>query len=231
VAVLVGLEENMVVLWRVFSNVVKHEKSIQLDGVRSDMKALYNFHEAVVDALRPVLREGVRSVVLVSPARSSYAKDFIGHVQAHHAWLVQGPSKAAFSGIAGSADSLPKVAALAKNAVFHQAISETTSAEAEVLIGLLEKRLSASGQGAFVFYSLAEIENLIFSQWLPNKPKPEFMLLTDSYLAGCREKGRLQRLMQIAANKGVKTRIVDAESQAGKRVAQFGGLVLLATVG
>jgi stalled ribosome rescue protein Dom34 len=178
-----------------------------------------------------VLREGVRSVVLVSPARSSYAKDFISHVQAHHAWLVQGQSKAAFSEVTGSADTLPKVAALTKNAAFRQVVSETASTEAEVLVELLEKRLSASGRDAFVFYSLVEIESLIFSQWLPGKPKPEFLLLTDSYLAGCRVKGRLQRLMQVAANRGVKTRIVDSESPAGKRVAQLGGMVLLLSVG
>ena len=77
VAVLVGLEADVAVLWRVFSNVVKFGVSVRLGGARSDVKALYNFHEAVVNALRPVLREGVRSVVLVSPARSSYAKDFL----------------------------------------------------------------------------------------------------------------------------------------------------------
>jgi stalled ribosome rescue protein Dom34 len=185
----------------------------------------------VVNALRPVLREGVRSVVLVSPARSSYAKDFIGHVRAHHAWLAQGSGKVAFSEVAGSADSLSKVAVLVKSAVFRQVVSETASSEAEVLVELLEKRLSAVGRDAFVFYSLVEIEGLVFGEWVAGKPKPEFLLLTDSYLAGCRVKGRLQRLMQVAANRGVKTRIVDGDSVAGKRVAQLGGMVLLAAVG
>lgn len=230
-AVLVGLEESGAVLWRVFSNVVKHERSIRLGDARSDAKAVYNFHEAVVNALRPVLREGVRSVVLVSPARSSYAKDFMSHVQAHHAWLVQGSNKAAFSEIVGSADTLANVAVLVKSAVFRQVVSETASAEAEVLVDLLEKRLSASGRDAFVLYSLVEIEGLVFGEWLAGKPRPEFLLLTDKYLAGCRAKGRLQRLMQVAANRGVKTRIVAGDSVAGKRVGQLGGLVLLLCVG
>ena len=231
VAVLVGLETDVAVLWRVFSNVVKFGVSVRLGGARSDGKALYSFHEAVVNALRPVLREGVLSVVLVSPARSSYAKEFLSHVRAHHAWLAQGSSKAVFSEIVGSADSLSKVAALTKNAAFHQVVSETAASEGEGLVELLEKRLSASGRDALVSYSLTEIEALIFGEWLAGKPKPELLLLTDGYLAGCRARGRLQRLMQIAANRGVKTRIVDAESQAGKRVAQLGGMVLLAAVG
>jgi hypothetical protein len=34
--------------------------------------------------------------------------------------------------------------------------------------------------------------------------------------------------MQIAQNRNVKTRIVNAESPAGKRLAQLGGMILLA---
>ena len=226
-AVLVGLEADVAVLWRVFSNVVKFGVSVRLGGARGDAKAVYGFHEAAVNALRPVLREGVRSVVLVSPARSSYAKDFLSHVRAHHAWLVQGASRAVFSEIAGSADSLAKVAALVKSAEFRRAVSDAVSAEGEGLVELLEKRLNAVGRDALVSYSLVEIEALIFGDWAAGKPRPEFLLVTDKYLAGCRAKSRLQRLMQVAANRGVKTRIVDADSVAGKRVAQLGGLVLL----
>jgi stalled ribosome rescue protein Dom34 len=126
---------------------------------------------------------------------------------------------------------LSKVAVLVKSAVFRQVVSETAASEGEGLVELLEKRLSAVGRDAFVVYSLVEIEDLVFGEWLAGKPKPELLLLTDKYLAGCRARGRLQRLMQVAANRGVKTKIVDAESSAGKRVAQLGGLVLLLSVG
>jgi stalled ribosome rescue protein Dom34 len=34
--------------------------------------------------------------------------------------------------------------------------------------------------------------------------------------------------MQIAQNKKVKTRVIDAESNAGKRLTQLGGIVCLA---
>jgi stalled ribosome rescue protein Dom34 len=228
IAILIGLEENLAALWKVFSNAVKHEKSIQLDGTRNDLKALYNFHESIINALRPTLKEGLRSVILASPAKNNYAENFIGHVQSHHAWLTQGPNKATFSQITGSADTLPKVTALTRNPAFHQIISVTTSEETETLIDLLEKRLNAPNQGALVLYSLKEIEDLIFGPWKPSKPKPEHLMLTDKYLSGSREKNRLYRLMQIAQNRNVKTRIVNAESPAGKRLAQLGGMILLA---
>jgi stalled ribosome rescue protein Dom34 len=172
----------------------------------------------------------VKSVILASPAKSNYAKNFINHVQSHHAWLTQGSNKAAFKEITGSADTLPKVTALTKNPTFHQIISETTLEETETLIDLLEKRLNAPNQDTLVLYSLKEIEDLIFSPWKPSKPKPEHLILTDTYLANTRQKNRLHRLIQIAANKSVKTRIVNAESPAGKRLAQLGGIILLTTL-
>jgi hypothetical protein len=45
VAILAGLEETHAVLWKVFSKVVKPEKTLDIDGTRSNPKALYNFHE------------------------------------------------------------------------------------------------------------------------------------------------------------------------------------------
>jgi stalled ribosome rescue protein Dom34 len=228
VAILLGLEEKQADLWRVFSNVAKHEKTLQLDGGRNEPKALYNFHEAIVNALRPTLKEGVRSIVIASPAKSNYAKGFINHVQSHHAWLTQGFNKVAFSELTGSADTMPNVTVLTRNHMFHQIISETTSEETETLVDLLEKRLNAPNQDALVLYSLKEIGDLIFSPWKPSKPKPEHLMLTDKYLSNSRQKNRLHRLMQIAQNRNVKTRIVNAESPAGIRLAQLGGIILLA---
>jgi stalled ribosome rescue protein Dom34 len=51
------------------------------------------------------------------------------------------------------------------------------------------------------------------------------LVLTDSYLAESNCKNRIQRLLQIAANREVKTKIVNAETSAGKRITQLGGLV------
>jgi len=228
VAILAGLEDDRAVLWKVFSNVVKPEKTIWLDGTRNDQKAVYNFHEAIVNALRPTLKEGVRSIILASPARTNHAQRFIDHIRGHHAWLVQGPNKAIFSEATGPAGTLSEVAALTKAPVFRQLISETTSEEAESLVDMLEKYLNASNQNKVVLYSLEETEDLILGQPKTARPKPEYLMLTDKYLSGSRQKNRIHRLMQIATNRNVKTRIVDAESPAGLRLAQLGGVVCFA---
>jgi len=228
VAILGGLEDDRAVLWRVFSNVVKPEKTVWLDGTKNDPKALYNFHESIVNALRPTLKEGVRSIILASPARSDFARSFMDHIHRHHLWLVQGQNKATFSEITGFAGTLAEVAALTRTPTFRRLISETTAEETEDLVDMLEKRLNSSNQDKVALYSLIEIEDLILWPQKPKRLAAEYLMLTDLYLSNSHEKKRIHRLMQIAINRNVKTRIVDAGSTAGLRLNQLGGIVCLA---
>ena len=226
VAVLAGIEQNHAALWQVFSQVAKHQQTIPLTGDRKDPKALYNFHESIVNALRPTLKEGVRSIIIAAPAKTNYAQEFLNHIKAHHTWLLQGSNKATFSPITGSASTPPQVAALTKTPLFKQLIQETAAEETENLLEILEKRLNTADN--LVLFSLEEAENLILGKQAAGKPLPEYLLLTDNYLSSSRQKNRLHRLIQIATNKTVKTRIINAESNAGKRLTQLGGLVCLA---
>jgi stalled ribosome rescue protein Dom34 len=226
VAVLVGIEQDHAALWHIFSQVAKQQQTIPLDGERKDQKALYSFHETIINALRPVLKEGVRSILVASAPRTTYAQDFLSHVKSHHAWLLQGTNKASISHITGSASSPPQVAALTKTSAFKQLIQENAAEETENLLEVLEKRLSKTDN--LVLFSLQEAEKLILNPQAPGKPQPEYLMLTNDYLADSRQKNRVNRLMQIAARNGVKTRVIDAESNAGKRVTQLGGIVCLA---
>jgi stalled ribosome rescue protein Dom34 len=233
VAVLIGFEENRVVLWRVFSNVVKPDVVVNLAGKRKDELALYNFHESIVNALRLVLKEGVRSIVVVAPSKTNYAGDFFNHVRRHHAWLVQsrGPNTAVFGEIIGSAGQLHEVAELVKTKGFRKLIGETTSEEADRIVDALEKRLNDVEGGAVVLYSLEEVENLICSDWKSGSLKPEYLMLTDKYLAESRQKNRVHRLLQISKNKNVKTITINSETSAGRRLSQLGGLVCFTKLG
>jgi stalled ribosome rescue protein Dom34 len=226
VAILIGLEENTATLWKIFSNVAKQEKTLHIN--KTSPKALYNFHETIVNAIRPTLKEGVRSIIVASPPRTNHNQEFITHVYQHHRWLTQGANKAAFSKMAGSAITAPQVAELTRSPAFRQIIGETTVEETENLIEILEKRLNNPDSSNLVLFSLEEAEKLILKRHKPGNPKPEYLLLTDKYLADNREKSRLHRLMQIANNKHVKTRIINAESPAGARLTQLGGLICLA---
>jgi stalled ribosome rescue protein Dom34 len=228
VAMLIGIEVDHTALWQIFSQVAKPQQTITLNGERKDQKTLYTFHETIINALRPVLKEGVRSMIVASPSRTNYAQDFLCHVKSHHAWLIQGTNKATFSQITGSASSPPQVATLTKTSSFKQLIQENAIEETENLLQILEKRLSKTDN--LVFFSFQEAETLILNPQAPGKPQPEYLMLTDDYLADSRQKNRVNRLMMIAAKNGVKTRVINVESNAGVRLTQLGGIVCLAKI-
>jgi stalled ribosome rescue protein Dom34 len=227
VALLLGFENDYVVLWRIFSRVVKLSEKIEVNGRRTDEKVLYNFHETVIGAIKPVLKEGVKSIVIASPARTTHAKEFLEHVRKHHKYLIQSksPNRANFAELVGSADDQLKVAELVKTKEFKKLIAETTSEEAEQLVNRLEKHLYGNINNSVVLYSLKEIEDTIYSREKSKTSRTEYLLLTDNYLATSKQKNRIHRLLQIAQNKKVKTRVVDAETSAGSRINQFGGIV------
>jgi stalled ribosome rescue protein Dom34 len=225
VAVLTGIEQTQAAIWKIYSQVAKPEATIHLEGTRSDPKTLYSFHEAIINTLRPALKEGVKSIIIAAPQKTSYSQDFLNHIKGHHQWLFQGESKASFKQITGSAVTHAQVSNITSSEKFKQSISDSTFEEAENLRELLEKRLNATDR--LVLFSLEEAENAIYNPETPGTPKPEYLLLTDNYLVTDKRKVRLNRLMQIAQNKKIKTRVVNKESTAGARLNQLGGLVCL----
>ena len=227
VALLVGFEDDHAVLWQVFSHVVKLHLTLELGGRRTDEKVLYNFHEFVVDALRPVLKEGVRSIVVTAPIKTTYAADFLDHVRKHHSYLIQskGPNRATFAQLVGSADQPHRVAELVKTKEFRKLIGETTSGEVDHIVDALEKHLYSIDSNSVVLFSLKEIEDMIYDRERNNDFRTEYLMLTDKYLADSKDKNRINRLLQISKNRKVRTRIVNAETPAGKRISRFGGVV------
>jgi stalled ribosome rescue protein Dom34 len=231
VAALVGFEDDHAVLWQIFSRVVKLSLRLELEGKRADEKVLYNFHESVVDALKPALKEGVRTIVVTAPARTSYTKDFLEHVRKHHRYLNQSksPNRANFAELVGSADDQMQVTELVKTKEFTDLLAETTSEEADQVVDSLDKHLYGTGNNSVVLYSLKEIEDNVYSREKGRESRTDYLLLTDKYLAGSKQKNRIHRLLQIATNKKVKTRIINVETPAGTRISQFGGIVFFST--
>lgn len=206
---------------------MKLHLTVKLAGRRTDERVLYNFHESVIDALKPVLKEGVKSVVITAPMRTTYAADFLDHVRKHHAYLIQskGPNRTIFAELVGSADQTHSVSELVKTKEFRKLIAETTSGEADQIVKTLERHLYSPGNDSVVLYSLKEIEDMIYDRERRSDLTTEYLLLTDRYLSDSEDKNRIHRLLQISKNREVKTRIVNEETPAGKRISQFGGIV------
>ena len=211
-----------------FSEVVKLDGTVERGG-ESERVKLYDFHESIVNALRPTLKEGVRSIVIAAPARTDYAANFLDHIRKHHAWLVrEGPNAATFGELVGSAGQLHEVHELVKTKGLREVIGETTSRDAGSIVAALEKSLDSDDSGTVVSYSLEEIEDLVYGRHERSSLRPEHVVLTDKYLADTKDRGRILRLLQISKNKGIKTTIINAETRAGLRLSQLGGLVCFA---
>lgn len=226
-AVLVGLEDKRAVLWRVFSEVVKLDGTVERGG--TERAGSYAFHESIVNALRPTIKEGVKSVVIAAPPRTDYAQNLLDHIRRHHAWLVQEGANAATLGeLTGFAGQPHEVHELVRTKEFRDVIGETTSRGAENIAAALEKSLASDSSSTVVSYSLEEIEDLIYGRQGQSTLKPEHVVLTNKYLADTKNRGRILRLLQISKNKGIKTTIVNAETRAGLRLSQLGGLVCFA---
>ncbi len=225
VAVLIGIEQNHAVIWQIYSQVAKHQQIIQLNGERKEQKALYNFHESIINALRITLKQGVKNILIASAPKTSYAQNLRTHITAHHTWMIQGPNRASVSIVTGLASTPQQVAVLTKKSEFKNLIQTSAAEETENLLETLEKRLNTNSN--CVLFSLEEAELKILQTQPPGKPQPEYLLLTNAFLAANRRKSRLNRLMQIAQNKKIQTRVIDAESNAGERLTQLGGIVCL----
>jgi len=225
VASLLGFEEDGVTLWSVFSKVIKPLATLRIKGSPTDSRVLYCLYERIIDTLRPTFKEGVRSIILVSPPKTTFSRHFREHVTKHHSWLVRGDTQVAFAELPGAASTLTQVTALAKNPDFKKITDEATTEETTNLLDLLETKLNAEGPRDIVLYSVQEAETAII--YSKGNIKPEYLLLTEKFLAEYSNKGRIHKLLQVATNKRVKTRIVKADSPAGKRLSQLGGLVCL----
>ena len=225
VALLVDLTEDRAVLWQIFSHIVRQCVTLKLADNRTNRKALYIFHESLVGALKPFLDEGVRSVVVAAPIKTTYATDFLDHVRKHHSYLIQPerPDSATFVQLTSSADPPHGVAELVKTKEFRRLVMETTSQEADQVLNALERHLGAGD--SVIIFSLEEIEDTIYARKKLGGLRKGYLMLTDKYLAESENKNRLHRLFQISKNSSVKTRILNAEMPAGRRVSQFGGIV------
>ena len=224
-AVLVGLEENRAVLWRIYSRAFKRHADIE--AREKGKRGLYNFHEEIVDSLRPILREGVGSVILVSPAKKGYARGFLDHVAKHQPWMTRGAGSAVFSEMTGSASTSEDVSAVVRTEEFRGAMGDAAEGEADRILGLLERRLNDDEAGP-IFYSLDKIEDAVFGRRGRDDPVPEHLIFTDRFLSEHRR--RTQRLMQASGSRNVRATVVGAGTAAGVRLAQLGGMVLLTRV-
>jgi len=213
VAVLVGLEKGEASIWDVYSESVKPGPHVESGG------ADYGFHEAIVNHLRPRLKEGIKTMLVASEDRGLY-NEFKSHVDKHHGWLLKGweLNTVTLKHVQGRAMTAEEVRTLASSDGFRSTLSEASEGGLDKVMGALEKRLNTSEGIDTLMLSLDDVEKGVYGE-----EPPEYIIVTEEFTR--RHRGRAQKLLQIAQNRGVKTRTVPAGSRHAPRIVQLGGIV------
>ncbi|KKK42044.1 hypothetical protein LCGC14_0676550 [marine sediment metagenome] len=230
VAILIGLHDKDAVFWRIFSETIREPFKINRGRKRRNQnkKQLYHFHEEIINRLRPIINKGIRSVVLLSPPKEVYSDEFLNHVKKHHSWLLRkGDKQVVFSKIIGSqAKTQRDVFYLKTQEYFKDIIDETSNQEGLLILEELTEIINKNEKFSKILYTWREIDpELRLIKQNPNLPKPNYIILTEEYLKNPKNRNKTHRILQIAKNLEIKTKIVSQESEAGAIVDGFGGLI------
>ncbi len=230
VAILIGLHDNDAVFWRIFSESIRPHFKINRGRKRRNQnkKHLFHFHEEIINVLRPIIKEGIRSVILLSPPKEEYSDEFLSHVNKHHSWLLKkGNQGVVFSKIVGNQAKTQKdVYYLKTQDYFKDIVGETSNQEALLILEELTEIINKNEKFSKILYSWREIDyELRLIKQNSNLPKPNYIILTEEYLKNPKNRNKTHRILQIAQNLKIKTKIVNEESEAGISVKKFGGLV------
>jgi len=212
---LIGLEGNQAVTWNIYSESVKPGERIRGDSG-------YNFFESIVNILRPRIKQSIKSVLIAAPDEEEY-RNFMNHIRKHQSWLMSGWSlnTVTFEHIAEPAMTINQVRELVKARGFKEKLAETYRGDLLQVMSVLEKRLNDPEGIETILFTLKEIEDAVYG----DEMSPEYILVTE--LVRSQNRRRTQRLLQVAANKNVKTRIIEPDTPAGARITQFGGIVCI----
>jgi stalled ribosome rescue protein Dom34 len=230
IAILIGLHNNDAVFWRIYSESIRLHCKINRGRKRrhQDKKQVYHFHEEIIDILRPLIKEGIRSVILLSPPKEEYSEEFLNHVTKHHSWLLKkGDKQVIFSKIIGNqAKSLKDVYYLRTREFFKEIVDKTSNQESLLILDELMEVINRNEKFSKILYTAEEIDHeLRLIKKNSNLPKPNYIILTGEYLNNPKNRNKMHRILQIAKNLEIKTKIVNQESEAGAILEQFGGLV------
>ena len=230
-ALLIGFDEKEIHTWKVYSHSLRVYKTIKLTRKWKylDDKQIYKLLEELVNLIRIVIRDGLKSILLASSQKKDCSTIFLDHINKHHQWLVRskGYNRVSFGKIVGNANTLEGAKFLISQEKSLDIISETTSDEINLLVKQLNKIINVGDPNKILLYSLEDIEALIYGRGKKDKSaadKLDFLIVTEDYI-NSHNKHRIHRLIQIANNKGIITKTVSIENPAADRFNQFGGIL------
>jgi len=214
VAVLIGLDGKKAYTWNVFS------ESVRMGEIIED-ESEYGFYESIVDLLRPSMKQGLKTILVATPFEKEY-KRFMEHIKKHQGWMLKGYSLniVTFEYLSEEATELLAVQELVRRRDFRSKLTEVSSGDIKQVMNHLEKLLNDPKGIETLLFTLREVEDAVYGD-----VSVEYILITESL--NRRFGRRTNRLLQIAKNKNIKTRIIGRGSPAEARIVQLSGLVCI----
>ena len=186
IAILIGLHDKDAVFWRIYSEDIRFHFKINRGRKRRNQskKQIYHFHEEIINTLRPIIKEGIRSVIVLSPPKEDYSDEFLNHVNKHHIWLLKkGGNQVVFSKIVGNqAKTQRDVYYLKTQEHFKEIVDETSNQEGLLILEELTEIINKNEKFSKILYTWREIDyELRFIRQDPNLTKPNYIILTEEY--------------------------------------------------
>ena len=230
IALLIGFDDKKIFFWKIYSHSIRAYETIKLPRKwqNLDDKQLYNVLEEVVDIIRKVVREGLKSILIASPYENEYWNKLPDHISKHHKWLLKGYNRVSFGEIIGTANSLESAKNLVSKEESKQVVTEIISEEIYQLIERLEKIVNSRNSNNDLLYDLDDIEKIVYEGGKKDKKaaeKLDLIVITKNYINSQKNKSRIHRLTQIANNKGIKVKMISIEDVSVDRFDQFGGIL------
>ncbi|MBN1800022.1 MAG: hypothetical protein JW891_00860 [Candidatus Lokiarchaeota archaeon] len=109
--------------------------------------------------LRPIIKEGIRSVILFSPPKQRYSDEFLDHVTKHHPWLIKGANQIAFSNIVGNqAKNQKDLYYLKTQEYFNNIVNETSNRDGMLILEELTEIVNKNKKFSKILYTWKEID-------------------------------------------------------------------------
>jgi stalled ribosome rescue protein Dom34 len=230
IALLIEFEERKIHTWKVYSHSLREYKTLRMPRKWNymDTKQIYNLLEDVVNLIRPIISEGLKSILLACEEKKEYTTIFLDHVNKHHRWLVKGYNRVSFGKVNGVADSLESAKNLISQEKSFAAIEETIAEEHSQLVRRLDKLINSGDPDGLLLYNLKDIEAIIYLGGKKDKSAAEqldLVIITEKFIKNQKNKNIIYRLIQISTNKGIKTKMIAEDSPAVDRFDQLGGII------
>jgi len=215
--VIIALGEPHTRIWDVYSESVKPAETV------TATESQYRHHEDIIDQLRPRVKQGIKTVLVATPNTDQY-NSFMNHVKKHHGWLLKGYAlnTVTIQHVKEPLNTIEEAKNLAASKQFRETLADASTMDLATVTGILEKRVNTAEGINTLRFSLTEVEDAVYGG---GGVRVDYILVSERFSEQHRR--RVQRLLQVAGNKGIKTRTVPGGTRLGARLSQFGGLIAL----